>query len=271
MPDTPPNSFSAVLEDAHSRKEHPVARRMLDKVHCRRLLEELGAPLVQRFELVASIDLLEPQMITTPTVIKPRRGSNNRGVLALLPLGEGLWRELLGNVVLDFEAVRGRMAAAVLRHDVPDSWIIEDLVEGVISGVPVDDVKLCVFGDVLACSFVRSNAPRGYRWFDEHWRPVDTGVHPAHLQPTIPAPATRAHLTDLAQAIGARLPVPFVRVDFLVGANKTVVGELTPYPGWYRDFTPEWDTILGMHYQRSATALRASGRDLERIEPLVMA
>jgi hypothetical protein len=271
MSDEKPASFAVLLEQANARKEHPVARRMLDKVRCRALLVEIGAPVVERFELIESIDRLTPSMLQRPTVVKPRRGFNNRGVAALVPLGDGYWREMLSGVVLDFEGVRGRLAAAALRHTLPDAWIVEDLVEGESPGVPVDDVKLCMFGEQLACSFVRSNGPRGYRWFDADWQPVDTGVHPAHLEPSIPAPAARDHLAEIARTISARLPVPFVRVDFLVGHKQIVVGELTPYPGWYLDFTPEWDQTLGMLYSRSDAALRASGRDVTRVDPVVTA
>lgn len=264
-------SFEVLLGEANAVKAHPVAHRMFDKVACRELLLELGAPIVQRFFTLTSADQLEPSMIATPTVIKPRRGANNRGVMSLLPLGGGRWRELLGGQELDYEGVVGTMAASVLRLGVPDSWIVEDMVEGAMTGSPVDDVKLCMFGDVLACSFVRSNDPRGYRWFDADWRPVDTGVHAAHLIPGIAVPDSNRHLTEIATEISSRLPLPFVRVDFLVGQSQTVVGELTPYPGWYRDFSPEWDKLLGMHYERSTAELASSGRDITRIGPAVLA
>lgn len=258
-------SFAASLGNAHAAKEHPVARRMLDKVRCRHLLEELGAPVVERFKVLDSINVLRPDHLVTPTVIKPQRGFNNRGVMAVRPVGAGLWHNVLTGKELDFEGVRGTLVAAALRHGLADGWIIEDLVEGSRPGAPVDDIKLNMFGDRLACGFVRSNAPRGYRWFDENWRPVDTGVHAAHLEPSIPVPESAARLTEIAQDVARRLPVPFVRVDFLVGAQQAVIGELTPYPGWYRDFSPEWDTILGMHYDRAAAELARSGRDLTAV------
>jgi hypothetical protein len=255
------------MAEAHAVKEHPVARRMLDKEQCRRLLEELDAPLVQRFAVMDSIDALRPRHLATPTVIKPRRGFNNRGVLALRPVGHDQWQCVLTGRAFDFQGIRGTLVASAVRYGLADSWIIEDLVEGVGPETPVDDVKLSLFGDRLACSFVRSNRPRGYRWFDASWVPVDTGVHAAHLEPSIPVPNSATHLTDIARTIARRLPVPFVRVDFLVGARQTVVGELTPYPGWFRDFTPEWDTILGMHYERAAGELVRSGRDVSTVSP----
>jgi hypothetical protein len=258
MDDSMDARFSVLIGDANERKEHAIARRMFDKVDCRLLLEELGAPVVERFELLGSLDRLEPEMIAQPTVVKPRRGFNDRGVAVLMPIGPMRWVERLSGRELDFEGVRGLLAASVLARGVPDAWVMEDLVPGSTPDSPVDDVKLCVFGDVVACSFVRSNAPRGYQWFDEAWLPVDTGIHALHLEPDIEAPACRRDLVEVARSISRQVRLPFIRVDFLANTEGFVVGELTPYPGWYRDFAPEWDHTLGMHYVRAARELDAS-------------
>jgi len=250
-------SFARSIGEAEARKEHPAARRMFDKVEARRQLEELAAPLVPCFELIGPLDRLHPSMLRTPTVIKPRRGYSDRGVLALQPLGGGRWRELLRERDLDFEGIRGQLATALLTLNLPDAWIIEDLFPGDPPGTAVDDVKLCLFDDELACSFVRSNGPRGYQWFDARWQPVDTGLHSMKLNPRIAAPPLRDELTEAARAIARQLRLPFIRVDFLANRTGFVIGELTPYPGWYRDFTPEWDMILGMHYERAESALLA--------------
>jgi len=250
--------FSVLIGAANERKEHAVARRMFDKVDCRLLLEELEAPVVERFELLGSLDRLEPEMIANPTVVKPRRGFNDRGVAVLEPIGPFRWVERLSGRELDFDGVRGHLAAAVLAQGVPDAWVMEDLVPGATPDSPVDDIKLCLFGDVVACSFVRSNAPRGYQWFDEAWLPVDTGIHALHLEPGIDAPACRFELVEVARSISRQVRLPFIRVDFLANPDGFVVGELTPYPGWYRDFTPEWDRKLGMHYLQAERELVAS-------------
>jgi hypothetical protein len=253
-------SFAELLGRAHARKEHDVALRMLDKVRCRELLVELGAPVVDRFDLIGSMDKLHPAALRTPTVLKPRRGSNNRGVFALIPIERGRWWELLSGSELDFATLRGRMASAILLDSLPDFWLAEDLVEGASPKVPVDDVKLNMFGSLFSCSFVRSNAPRGYRWFDDNWDPVDVGVHAAHLEPRLPVPAQAVKLEAIARSISVQLPLPFLRVDLLVGSAGAFVGELTPYPGWYRDFSPEWDRVLGGHYRLAAETLgRAAG------------
>jgi hypothetical protein len=253
-------SFADLLGSAHGRKEHAIARRMLDKVHCRELLIELGAPIVDRFELIGSMDNLHPAALRTPTVLKPRRGSNNRGVFALLPIGSGRWWELLSKSELNFATLRGRMASAILLDSLPDFWLAEDLVESASPEAPVDDVKLNMFGHLLACSFVRSNAPRGYRWFDDNWAPVDVGVHPAYLEPRLPAPAQAAQLEEIARSISVQIPLPFVRVDLLVGSAGAFVGELTPYPGWYRNFSPEWDRALGGYYRQADENLDQAAR-----------
>lgn len=258
MDDSVDALFSVLIGAANDRKEHAVARRMFDKVDCRLLLEELNAPLVTRFELLGSLDRLEPDMIAQPTVVKPRRGFNDRGVAVLVPIGPNRWVERLSQRVLDFEGVRGLLAASVLARRVPDAWVMEDVMSGATPDSPVDDVKLCVFGDVVACSFVRSNAPRGYQWFDEAWLPVDTGIHALHLEPEIEPPACSRELVDVARSISHQLRLPFIRVDFLVNPDSFVVGELTPYPGWYRDFAPEWDKKLGRLYTRAERDLLES-------------
>jgi hypothetical protein len=258
--------FSVLIGAANERKEHPVARRMFDKVDCRILLEELRAPVVERFELLGSLDRLEPEMIAQPTVVKPRRGFNDRGVAVLVPIAPMRWVERLSGRELDFEGVRGLLAASVLARGVPDAWVMEGLVPGTTPDSPVDDIKLCLFGDVVACSFVRSNAPRGYQWFDEAWLPVDTGIHALHLEPGIEAPACRFDLVEVARAISRQLRLPFIRVDFLANPDVFVVGELTPYPGWYRDFAPEWDRKLGRLYVQAESDLLAREFTSEAME-----
>jgi hypothetical protein len=251
-------SFAALLGEAHARKEHPIVRRMFDKVELRRLLEELGAPVVDRFELLGPLERLHPSMLTTPAVIKPRRGSNNRGVTALQPVAPGRWRDVLGEREHEFEGIRGMLSTALVTMPLHDEWVIEDLMPGDPPGTPVDDVKFCVFGDDPVCAFVRANDPRGFQWFDADWQPIDTGVHAIYRRGGLTVPPHREALTETAREIGRQLALPFIRIDFLVNRAGFVVGELTPYPGWFRDFSVDWDTIFGEHYQRAEAALRAT-------------
>ena len=54
-------------------------------------------------------------------------------------------------------------------------------------------------------------------------------------------------LTELAQRISIHAPVPFLRIDFLAGAEGSVLGEITPHPGgtYAGDLYDDVDKELG--------------------------
>lgn len=256
----PPASFSWSIARASRDRPYPIARSMLDKLGNRQILEALGAPVSTGFEIVGSMTMLTRALLATPTALKPVRGSNNRGFLALVPAGHGTWRELTSDRRLGLEEIREELAHALLRDGLSDSWLREDLLRDA-DGRLVDDIKLLMFRGRLGAAFVRRNYHRAFRWFDADWRPLDPGLSRHPIDPSIAAPDHREAITALASRISAALPLPFVRVDVYPAASGPVVGEITPFPGWAHDLAPALDRDLGRLYEEAESEMLAEGMD----------
>jgi hypothetical protein len=262
------SSFSACIATANRRKDYPVISAMFDKERSHRLLEALGAPLPRDFRVIGELSRLTPDHLVEPTVLKPARSYNNRGVVALVPLGGHRWFEQITATELTFAELTARLDAEREKAGFADRWIGEELLRAADgSDRPVDDVKISMFGDYMACSFVRSTRPRGFQWFDDVWEKVNVGIHTEKLDPTLNAPENAEQLLGIARAIGAALPLPYIRVDLYPTDRGPVVGELTPLPGWYFNFNDEWDERMGRLYEERERYLFSRGMDWSRVTP----
>jgi hypothetical protein len=199
-------------------------------------------------------------MIDRPTAIKPDRGADNRGFLALVPQGRGTWRDLAHDVVLDFDGVRAALAKEVVGRDLPDVWVAEELLIAPGGGLP-NDVKYLTFRGRMAAQFIRANSPKRFRWFDEDWAEIESGLAEHTRDASITPPSNVADFTAIAVRLSRIIPLPFVRVDLLDTDRGPVVGELTPFPGWAHRLDPDLDRLLGGRYESAEKRMLASGLD----------
>jgi hypothetical protein len=256
----PPPSFSWSIAHANRSRPFPFAKALNGKVKARRLLEALELPVPRDFRVVGGVADLTPKMLDRPTVIKPDRGANNRGVVPLVPEGRGRWRDLAHDVLLDFDDVRATLAREVVAHGVPDLWVAEELLVAPGGGLP-NDVKYLTFRGELAVQFIRTNFPKRFQWFDEHWAHIESGLAEHTPDPSITPPGDVALYTEIAQGVSRVIPLPFVRVDLLETDRGPVVGELTPYPGWAHRLDPELDARLGARYESAEKAMLSAAFD----------
>lgn len=243
-------------------------RAMFDKERSRQLLEALGAPLPRQFRVIGELSRLSPNDLTEPTVVKPTRSSNNRGVVALVPLGDGRWLDQLTGYTLTFQELTSRLNSERTTSGFADHWVSEELLRASDGADrPVNDVKISMFGAHMACSFVRSTDPRRYQWFDHAWEKVDVGIHTKSLDSRLNPPESAEQLLQVARTIAAALPLPYVRVDLYETDRGPVVGELTPLPGWYHSFNDEWDARMGLLYEAREHQIFSRGMDWSSVSP----
>ena len=67
---------------------------------------------------------------------------------------------------------------------------------------------------------------------------------------------SRQHI-ELAEKISLRIPVPFIRIDFLKSKDGPVFGEFTPKPGNFQGFDAETDAWLGKEFAEARGRLVA--------------
>jgi hypothetical protein len=260
----PPPSFSRSIARAGRDRPFPIVAAMFGKVRVRELLLALDLPVPEDFASLGSIADIRPSDLDRPRVLKPAAGSNNRGFLALEPLGKGSWRDIVHDRELTFDGVREELARALVTHQLRDDWVTEELLRSPNGGI-ADDVKLLTFRGTIGASFIRTNAPKLFRWFDADWKPIESGLALHTVGLDIQPPPDAEAFTRLATDLSGILPVPFVRVDLLSTDRGPVVGELTPFPGWAHDLSPALDEQLGRLYEQAETALLRTGMNWDTV------
>jgi hypothetical protein len=146
-------------------------------------------PLPGDFRVFGDLAALRPQMLDRPTVIKPDRGADNRGVLPLVPAGRGRWRDLAHDTTFDFDGLREALAREIVDSGVSDNWLGEELLVAPDGGLP-RDVKYLTFRGALSVQFIRTNVPKRFRWFDAEWHEVASGLAEHTIDPSIEPPST---------------------------------------------------------------------------------
>lgn len=180
-------------------------------------------------------------------VIKPADGAGARGVYLVhteediydVKNTKGLssWSQLLENMQKDL------YTGAVSE----DKWIVEPLVyENRAEKIPARDMKFyCFYGKVgIILEIVRDPEIRQCWWSVDGDR-LKTGKYEESLFHGL---GVTEEQIQVAEQLSSEIPVPFIRIDFLLGEEGLVFGEFTPKPGNYDEFNQETDQFLGDYF-----------------------
>lgn len=229
----------------------PLEWLVKDKHHGYRLASALGADMLERRGPMSGEEAIAAMReASRPVVVKPLGGAGSRGVFIVHSLERVL--DLGGrNWIGGLDALAGRIAAAP-----DDRWLVEDYLGKPGSPeCPAPDLKFYAFYGRVGIVLETERYPKlGYAWWLPDGRPADTdrdkdkplqgeGFTPAQLQ--------------LAEAISAAMPLPFMRIDFLRARYRMVFGEFTPRPGDFEAFEEPLDRVLGELYLDAETRLHA--------------
>ena len=152
-----------------------------------------------------------------------------------------------------------------------DKWMVEEVIGQ--SGSIARDLKFyCFYGEVGI--ILESDRLPGLRrcWYDDSFNIVNTGKYVNSSFEGDNNAIELKPLLDLAKEISLELPIPFVRIDFLVLNNEIFLGEFTPIPGGYTSFNQEWDQKLGEIYQSAMARISndvAYGKVFDKYQKLV--
>jgi hypothetical protein len=219
------------------------------------LLAELGHPLPAKLLVDGSIDDVKPLLAEYDAlVLKPVVGSASTGVFLLQRTPSG-WRDLRRETVHSDVGILQKLAGQTIRGEVVERWSAEQLVTGPGGRHPVD-WKVYMFGDQCGLVLQKMHLPDAvtFRWWGPDWQPVDVGKYTAKIDKRLRAPRDPSRVLELAASVSRSLPMPFIRVDLIEGADGYCLSEVAPTPGTYHRFFSEWDARLGMLWEAAELA-----------------
>lgn len=239
--------------------DHPIWK-LNDKVTARGLayLADVRAPAI--LQGPCSLRRMTPP--DEPAVIKPLNGCSARGVVFLVPDGDGYYNPRTGGHLTWAEAVDCALAAKhtatnerLIARGHPDAvrppWLLEEMIrDAETGGLPADWKAYCFGGRARVILQAHRSADGRLRmqWWDREWNALGD-ICPNRrytVDPTLRPPRDPDAMITAMDAIAELVDSPFIRVDLYEDAQGPVFGEITPCPtGNTSRFTPEWDRKLG--------------------------
>lgn len=209
-----------------------------------------------------------PTMI--PAVVKPRQSTGSNGCYlvysssSIVHVKDGVqfssWTEMAAHA----ESLMNSLNTRAL----PDRWFIEELiVEDQRTSTPAKDLKFfCFYDEVVFTLEVRRYGGQAEYSFR---LPDNTPIVPGDWDyDYFEGDGATLEQLELATQISSQIPHPFCRIDMLKGETELVFGEITPRPGAYHRFYPEWDRTMGEAWARAQNQLQIDLLSGKRFEPL---
>lgn len=237
-----------------------------NKAQGRRLAKLLGLRTTQIYSHNVQFNDVK---IAPPVVIKPLRGAGSKGVFVIR--SEDSVFDVAANCYLKGRsALDARASHYMEQSKVSHRWSAEELVECKDGTVPHDLKFYAFYGSVpLILEVRRDESGNAYCWWDSNGRNVQTGKYDnALFTGTGPTPQD----IELVKSVSLRIPVPYVRIDFMKGKSGLVFGEFTPKPGRFNEFDAKTDTLLGEAFIRARSRVHldiANGKKFEEYDKLV--
>src|SRR5690625_1869436 len=181
------------------------------------------------------------------TVIKPVDGAGSRGVY--LVHGENDIYDVKQSEQLDhwdafMRAIEDDLQTGAVAND---QWMVEQLIyENRYEKSPARDMKFyCFYGKVgIILEIIREPEVRQCWWTADGKR-ISTEKYDETLFKGI---GVTDEELNMVSELSAKIPAPFIRIDFLKGEDGLVFGEFTPKPGNYDEFDEKTDKDLGDYF-----------------------
>lgn len=210
-----------------------------------------------------SYKLSEIEEQNGPVVIKPVHCTGSIGVYLvfnkniILSARKGIylsgWSHLMDDASRKLEA--GRMGKSPLLKSLSkDEWMIEELITGPEGpNSPASDLKFYTFyGEVLLISESNPAHHKKFCFWDPDMQPVKTGRYD---DKTFVGSGFTKNDLDTVISSSLQIPAPFLRLDMLKGNEGLVLCEITPRPGNFQLFNPEYDKKMGEAYRRAESRI----------------
>lgn len=208
------------------------------------------------------IDAVQLDGLPDELVLKADGGAGSAAVFPLQRVGEGRYRLLGVDQVVDEDDLRERLRALGRRARAP--YFAEELLHGPDGGPIPDDVKLYMFYGEVGHVLVRNVAVHGdpstirLKLVDELGQDYGEVALGRRHDPAIPVPTALPEMVTVAQHLSRAVGLPFCRVDLYETSRGIVLGEITRAPnGGNERFAETHDEHLGRLWVRAAARLGA--------------
>ena len=210
------------------------------------------------YKFVATLGVSYPEIVQenvrvsaieqrTGVAVKPTSAAGSRGVY--LVLGDGrVFEPRCGEWLSDWSAMLASMDDVMSGpRPVRDRWAVEALVTEDAAGTrPGRDLKFyCFYGRVGLVLEIDRWAGDSYCEWDRDGNAVFSGKYDGKR---FDGEGVTPSQIELAERIGAEIPAPFIRIDFLrsaTAAEGMMFCEFTPRPGNFHRFGADVDRQLG--------------------------
>ncbi|TVR14491.1 MAG: hypothetical protein EA395_02540 [Phormidium sp. GEM2.Bin31] len=204
--------------------------------------KEIGCPIPLHADIVVPLAAIKPK---NHIVIKPLNQANSKGAYLvkqgddILDLGRRKplqsWTELEAGLREDLE--KGTVEE--------DKWIVQELIyEDAERTQPARDLKFyCFYGEVALILEICRFPEKQFCWWNAKLEQIETGLYE---DKRFTGAGVTPEQIKFAASMSAKIPTPFIRIDFLKGWQGLVFCEFAAlFPGEYHGLTDSIDTWLG--------------------------
>lgn len=180
-------------------------------------------------------------------VVKPVSGSGSKGVF--VRSAEGYLDLLDKQLLTDYESFEKKYSSYSNRK-----VIIEELISD--GDEIARDIKVYSFYGTspVVIEIIRNNDKNYYCYYDEKLNIINDCQD--RERNFFDGEGFDKEILTVAREISRLIPLPFIRVDFLVTNKEYRLGELTPIPGFYSRFNNDYDKKLGKEYLEAENRLK---------------
>ncbi|MBE0398960.1 ATP-grasp fold amidoligase family protein [Halomonas sp. AOP12-C2-37] len=196
---------------------------------------------------------------TKPMVLKPVKSTGARGVAFFYSDNDiVLLRDK--KKFSSWEDFCGYTKKYVLKNDenfqgIRDKWMLEELIlESKENKTPGRDLKFYTFYGkvVFVLEIVRGEKVRHCFWSRDGERLADTGKY---IGDDWVGEGIALSQIESVEEVSLKIPVPFMRIDMLKSEGEMVLGEFTPRPGQWDEFTEDYDRWLGEEHTKARSRI----------------
>lgn len=246
--------FQGLYASRLARQKKPYASYILDnKASGYSFAEKCG---VNYADIYFENEVLDEciNKLNFPCVFKPTSENNAKGVYICYEPDNIIYLNT-GKKISSIDELMTSCEQMLLKGVIKkNSWMAEKLILADKESDDIArDIKFYMFYGRIGLILETIRVPKIQRcWYDENLQVVDTGKYADLLFESKKIPEK---LINIAKELSLKVPVPFLRVDFLVTGEDYYLGEFTPAPGQYWTFNYKWDSLLGHYYNEASMNL----------------
>lgn len=188
------------------------------------------------------------------TVVKPVNSASSHGAFVILSENE-IYDLGRARTLSSFQetrlAMQGYLESKSFQRVNNDAWLVEEFIDDGHGRRP-NDIKMLTFYGKVGLIQEEMKMPTRYCYYDRTGKRVATG---RYEDKAFDGSGFSEADVMLAEQVSLKIPVPFMRIDFLKSGDGLVFGEFTPRPGNCYEFNPSTDRWLGRCFVEARAAL----------------